>query len=168
MKEMRTNCKQQSFRNMTARQNLRENRTGPRPLSPVLQWTHIADCTRSRERDRGNSPSSVFPLSIIPLLLFCFVLRQLSLLEAKTGTLHANSGLRINEDGRQQGRTNQRTNTRFKGHFGTRVTGLRIRALLWYSRVWWKNHSFYSYQGRGKDSEMVSKSWPLWRMRSIQ
>ena len=107
----------------------------PVPLYPsVLQWTHIADCTRFLERDRGNSPSPLsllsFPLSIIPLL-FCFVLRQLSLLEAKTGTLHANSGLRINEDGRQQqGRTDGRTNTRFKGHFGTRVTGLWIRLLF--------------------------------------
>ena len=52
--------------------------------------THCRLHTLSREgrTDRGNSPSSVSvplsPLSIIPLL-FCFVLRQLSLLEGGEG-----------------------------------------------------------------------------------
>ena len=56
----------------------------------VLQWTHIADCTRFLEREGPSEeippPLSLplSPLSIIPLL-FCFVLRQLSLLEGGEG-----------------------------------------------------------------------------------
>ena len=46
----------------------------------VLQWTHIADCTRFLERegrtdDRGNSPSpsaSLSPFHYPPSVLLCF------------------------------------------------------------------------------------------------
>ena len=70
---------------------------------------------------------SLSPFHYPPSVLLCFTTTFFAggRRGAKTGTLHANSGLRINEDGQ---RRRQRTYcTRFKGHFGTRLTGLRIR-----------------------------------------
>ena len=151
--------------------------TGPRRRPLSLRFavdTHCRLHTLSREEEGPTEEIPPLPLPLsppFPLSPFCSALFYDNFLcwrdsGGKTGTLHANSGLRINEDGQ---RRRQRTYcTRFKGHFGTRVTGLRIRRRLRFAMEdrskWRRRETVFRYcRYHNHHLKRFSGSLPFWR-----